>query len=112
MGSGCSHVNMKDGSLISHLLIMLKVFPKSCLSLCPILIYFYFSPKEQRRRRKRENLESFKETKEKSELCLTLDKFLKYISPHLPQQAAIIPKVIYKKSSKESSAKGSFPEAL
>lgn len=39
------------------------------------------------------------------------DKFFKYLSPHLPQQAAI-PKVIYKKSSKESSAKGSFPEAL
>lgn len=60
----------------------------------------------------REDLVSFKETKEKSDWCLMFDNFfLKVFRPHLPQQAAI-PKVIYKKSSKESSAKGSFPEAL
>lgn len=59
----------------------------------------------------REGTESLKETKEKSELCLLFGNILKYLSPRIPQQAAI-PKVIYKKSSKESSAKGSFPEAL
>lgn len=39
------------------------------------------------------------------------EKKIKVDMTPLPQQAAI-PKVIYKKSSKESSAKGSFPEAL
>lgn len=111
VGSGCLYVNMKDGSLISHLLIMLKVFSKVVYPYALFWPIFILHLKN-REGGGRENLESFKETKEKSELCSTLDKFLKYLSPHLPQQAAIIPKVIYKKSSKESSAKGSFPEAL
>lgn len=110
MSSGCLYVNTRNGSLISHLLIKLKVFSKSYLSY--VLFWSIFSLHlKNRRGGKSENLESFKETKEKSELCLIFDKLLKYLSPHLTQQAAI-PKVIYKNSSKESSAKGSFPEAL
>lgn len=56
--------------------IRLKVFSKSCLSY--VLFWSIISLHlKNRRGGKSENLESFKETKEKSELCLIFDKPLK-----------------------------------
>lgn len=87
-----------------------KVTFRKVFVLCPCFSSLFFIQRMGGVGRKRKNPEFFREIK-KSELCLMLDNGLKYLSSRLPQQAAI-PKMIYKKSSKESSAKGSFPDAL
>lgn len=110
VSSGCLYVNMRwffDFTPSNYV----KAVSKNCLSLRPILRSIFILHLKNRGGRRKSKIASFKETKEKSELCLIFDKLFKYLTPHLTQQAAI-PKVIYKKSSKESSAKGSFPEAL
>lgn len=47
VSNGCLCADMRDGPLTSHLLIILKIFSKSCLSLYPIVMFLLFTQRTE-----------------------------------------------------------------